>query len=302
MKFTNPFFSYRVYKRNKYKKATGFLLVILLGVSVFLIVSAVLQHTRKKSIATEKIMPLSSGDRAQQVEYKNFLKKDAAISESQNLGDSDEVHSLTDLAKIFQKQEKQNQAFFTSPLWQKHAAVGVPLNGKRQVAVIINHAQSLTAQEKSYLKKLGVKWGYLFTETRQGTREKALLLCKEGNEIFIASTLCPNDYKQAVGVVYEPNARPSVLKKLLSVPKKNGSDYKFFTFPLIRELPKFQQSKRTLIILTPRKQRIRNFYDWVKKQKKETQFIPPSQLVSGVAKPNAVISPKKIDQYYHRAN
>ncbi|UNM05943.1 MAG: hypothetical protein H6925_05510 [Holosporaceae bacterium] len=96
----------------------------------FLIVSAVLQHTRKKSIATEKIMPLSSGDRAQQVEYKNFLKKDAAISESQNLGDSDEVHSLTDLAKIFSKARKAESSFFTSPLWQKTRGCGCAFKWK----------------------------------------------------------------------------------------------------------------------------------------------------------------------------
>ncbi len=302
MKFTNPFFSYRVYKRNKYKKAIGTFLVILLGALVFLIASAVLQKTKKGNIATEKVVPIASGEQVQRVEYKNFLKRDTAVSESQNLGDADEVQSLTDLAKIFQKQEKQNHTFFRNPPWQKNAAVGVPLNGKRQVAVIINHAQDLTPQEKTYLKKLGVRWGYLFTTIRQGTKGKAALLRKEGNEIFVSSSLKFSDYKQTIGVVYEPGTRLDASSEFLSIPKKNTQDYNFFTFPLIRELPKFQQSKRVLIILTPRKHRIRNFYDWVEKQKKETQFIPPSQLVSGIVKPRTAIIPKKVEQYYRQAN
>lgn len=293
MKLNNPF-SFRVYKRKKYKKLiSGFFVFLTLGLLIF-IAGAVLQKTRKQHIAGTKIMPLSSGERQNSVKYNDFEKKEDSLPEVQDGGDEGGHPNLSDLARIFQRQEKQKKAFFKAPLWQKNAATGVSLNDKPPVAVIINHAQDLTLPERAYLNKTGVKWGYLFTKGGREAKRRAAALRKAGHEIFLVAGLSPSLYK-AVGIVTD-KGRADVSSDFLTVPRKKTALYTFFTFPLIRDLPRFQKSKRVLLVLTPRKHRIRNFYDWVRRQKKNRQFLPPSQLVTSVTISRQVVDPQVVEK------
>ena len=275
---------------------TFFLLIILL----FVLSMILFQKTKKCSSSLHERGPIIVTEpQTAGTSYENFSKEEGIVSLEDELEEKG-VTGTSTLSNIYNEQERQNKAFFHTPRWKKNAVVPIRATRNNVLAVIINRAETLTAAEQNYLKKTGIKLGYLFTCLNLESIKKMRSIHKGGGEIYLSLPPEKNTDIPYVGLIKDSQKGRLILDQdYLVVPKRQTKFYGFFTYPLVQELKTFNQRKKSLILLTPRPKRIRNFYDWAQRQKRSRSFLPPSQLISGVTfprktKPLPAVQVKKI--------
>jgi len=187
----------------------------------------------------------------------------------------------SDLVRLFKSQEKKAAPFFAQQKpWQKNAKRSVRAPpGKRMVALVINGVEDLSPQEWVYIRKMNIPLTFVF----DGQKKKGALAekaWKKGREILVKGPASYSKrFPKRIGVVALKGAkedsylRLSRLKGLVG-----GRPHKLFTFPLVQEQAAFLKNKRSVLWITPRPQRLRNLFDWMRRNKKKVAFIPLSQI------------------------